>query len=178
VGAVKVLFLDIDGVLNSADWYGRRPRELRDLPNTDHNTGLYELDPEAVARLGRILDATGALVVLSSSWRISWEVAAMRAVLGARGFDGARLIDATPVLRTKHNGETRAQRGDEIALWLRTGPEPVEAFAVLDDSDDMDDEEGIVRPRFVRTSWATGLLDEHVERVIALLGRVPAKESA
>jgi hypothetical protein len=170
VGAVKVLFLDIDGVLNSAEWYGRRPRELRDLPNTDHNVGLCEIDPEAVARLGRIVDATGARIVISSTWRRVFRLPTIRLLLAERGLR-AEVVGVTPDL----GGVAMLGRGEEIRAWLAAHPD-VTAFAVLDDNDEMD----AVREAFVPT-WLDGedgLADEHVERVIALLGRADVKESA
>lgn len=47
---MKLLFLDIDGVI------------------TTHNSN-YCLDPEKMELLGQILGRTGALIVISSSWR-------------------------------------------------------------------------------------------------------------
>lgn len=46
----KLIFLDIDGVL---DTYASR----------------YQLDPVLMARLGTLLERSGAKIVVSSSWR-------------------------------------------------------------------------------------------------------------
>jgi hypothetical protein len=62
---VKVLFLDIDGVLNSSGWTATRrelgeiaPPEVRDdLHPASAIRGWHDIDPEAVARLQRIVDA-------------------------------------------------------------------------------------------------------------------------
>jgi hypothetical protein len=61
---LKVIFLDVDGVLNSrGKWAGC------DLANlTDSGT---RIDPLAVARLKRIVDATDAKIVVSSTWRLT-----------------------------------------------------------------------------------------------------------
>lgn len=61
VGAPKkVIFLDIDGVMNSHDMC------------TDHELGLVSwLDAKNVAILNAIAQATGAAVVVSSTWRLT-----------------------------------------------------------------------------------------------------------
>ena len=53
----KVIFLDIDGVLNC----GRTPNP-RKFP--------YVVDTRLLSRLKKLLDRTGAKIVLSSSWRL------------------------------------------------------------------------------------------------------------
>jgi hypothetical protein len=53
---MKIIFLDIDGVLNCDNT--RNPRRFP-----------YVIDPRLLARLKRLLKATHAKVVLSSSWR-------------------------------------------------------------------------------------------------------------
>jgi len=53
---MKVIFLDIDGVLNS-----KNTPNPRKLP--------YIVDSRLLARFKRLLDRTGAKVVLSSTWR-------------------------------------------------------------------------------------------------------------
>ena len=60
----KILFLDIDGVLNTQRWHkkmveGHAPKD----------SFGYDFDPEAVANLCRIIEATGAEIVISSSWK-------------------------------------------------------------------------------------------------------------
>ena len=64
----KVIFLDIDGVLNFERWYqnvdGRNPGNL--------NGEEGDLDPECINRIIKICNETGAKVVISSDWRISW----------------------------------------------------------------------------------------------------------
>lgn len=58
---MKIIFLDFDGVLNSVS-YCRLHREPGVL-----------LDPARMALLRRIVDATGAEIVLSTSWKEHWE---------------------------------------------------------------------------------------------------------
>jgi hypothetical protein len=113
-----------------------------------------------LARLDRVLDATGAHVVISSCWRAGdggQSVARILARCGLRHAD--QIVGETDKLD--------GIRGHDIADWLRahrhTG-----AFAIVDDDNDM----GVLTPHLVKTSWQDGLQDEHVERLIAMLGHV------
>lgn len=109
---MRVIFLDIDGVLNvcyqKRDDYGQ------------------EFHPEFVENLRRIVEETGAHIVISSTWRMSG-LDVMREMWTKRGLPG-EVIGITPVLRTRH-------RGDEIQEWLRLNT--VETYVILDDDRDM-----------------------------------------
>ncbi len=152
-----ILFLDFDGVLNSTDWYNRRPHR----GNRPHD----ELDPAAVGRLATIVAATHCKIVVSSTWRLTYP--RLHIIHALRGVCGIRLpiIGETPDgVRKQGKLWAACQRGEEIQAWRtehgHTGP-----FVVLDDDTDMDD----VVDHFVQTSFATGLLDEHVDEAIALM---------
>lgn len=155
---MKVLFLDIDGVLNSQAWM---------LSGNWHDSKLSQLDPGTVARLNTILDATDCNVVLSSTWRLNVPLTKLTHLLESRGLSGAhreRFIGSTiqsHLARCDGGG-----RGTEIDAWLKRCP--AESFAILDDDSDMAPHQA----QFVQTSWAVGLQDTDVERVIRLLGRV------
>lgn len=57
----NVLFLDVDGVLNSGPWLMLETQKSKDFHRrTDMDIDAMSLDPEAVARLQRIVDATGS----------------------------------------------------------------------------------------------------------------------
>jgi hypothetical protein len=63
-------------------------------------------------------------------------------------------------------------RGQEIQAWLDGAPRygiEVESFVILDDDSDMVH----LADRLVKTSFETGLLDEHVDRAIAMLVAAP-----
>ena len=62
-----IIFLDIDGVLNSGDW----AEELYKNPNPNYHNWC---DPKAVDRLIEFLQSTGFMLVLSSSWRRSGNI--------------------------------------------------------------------------------------------------------
>ena len=146
-----VLFLDIDGVLNSAFY-------LRNNPNCFHRgeDQANAIDPVAGTRLEQILTRTGAVMVLSSTWRLMNTVEQVTDFLKKRGVPSAKFIGATPVLS--------GYRGKEIQAWLKSHSNVVR-FAIVDDDSDMDP----FQEKLVKTSWETGLLDEHVEELIKKL---------
>jgi HAD domain in Swiss Army Knife RNA repair proteins len=108
-GEMKVIFLDIDGVLNC-----NRTPNPRKFP--------FIVDPILLRRLHRLLELTGAKVVLSSNWR--YDPAGM---FSARHY-GVPFIDTTPDLP----GEPRH---NPIVEWMRRHSD-VERFIVIDDEDD------------------------------------------
>lgn len=153
-----VLFLDIDGVLNSR-WWATQSKH-------SHGTDAAALDPACCALLRGVLDATGAGVVLSSSWRHVVTLDGMAGLLAQRGCPGVRFIGATPEWVSR--GETIVRgfesRGHEIRAWLSEHPE-CERFAIVDD----DREARHASRRFVRTDPEVGLTPRDCARLVALL---------
>lgn len=62
---MKVIFLDIDGVLNSNDWY------VKTRGIGGYNGG--DVDPKCIELINDLIDATGAKIIMSSSWRSDYE---------------------------------------------------------------------------------------------------------
>ena len=127
---MKVIFLDIDGVLNLC-YEGR-----------DEYGSLFH--PHLVDNLRRLIDKTGAKIVISSTWRMSGLVI-MKEMWIKRELPG-EVIDITPNFM-KHYGTTLC-RGKEIDAYLKDHPE-VESYVILDDDTDMEDHQ---LDRFVKTS--------------------------
>ena len=106
---MKVIFLDIDGVLNC-----EKTPNPRKFP--------YIVDAELIAGLRQLLERTGASVVLSSTWRYD-----PAGIFSATHY-GIPFMDVTPDLPTE-------PRCKEILRWLRQNPE-VSRYVVIDDEDD------------------------------------------
>jgi hypothetical protein len=145
---MKVLFLDIDGVLNSARTclaHGGYPHEFGP-------THMAMFDTTAVALIRGLCKTAGVSVVVSSAWRIThtWQE------IGA-GLD-LPTIDSTPRLV--------GPRGAEIQAWLDAHPS-VTMYAIVDDDSDMLPEQA---PNFVQTSGFEGLSFSNFERLCALFG--------
>lgn len=174
---IKVIFLDFDGVLNSSQFMTQE-HEAGRLKGSSMMSEL--IDPKAVALVNEIIKKTGAVVVVSSTWRlgrieidpskpINWETGEnlrlktpkdLEDILKRKGFEG-EVIGLTPRL----GGKERPQRGDEIQDWMDEYQEevgPISAFVILDDDSDMVH----LTSKLVQTHWETGLLPEHVPAVL------------
>ncbi len=150
---MKILFLDVDGVLNSVHWYNTRPDE----PIMGRRDELYTMiDSDAMDRLNRIIVETKCRLVLSSSWRAMDPISMINAALRMRGCD-TYLFGITPSLGSP--------RGEEIQVWLNMAEPSVDGFVILDDDSDMVH----LSHRLVQTTWEAGLQDEHVARAIEML---------
>jgi hypothetical protein len=144
--ARKVIFLDIDGVMNSVSTRPQDPRGLLDF-----------LDPANVAVLNAIVRATAAVVVVSSSWRLTVPFAALQADFAAAGC-AAEIVDVTPNIDAR-------ERGREVAAWLARQDEAPARFVVLDDEFDMP----AFPDRLVRTRKLHGLCAHDLPVVLELL---------
>ncbi len=133
---------------------------MRENEEVDPDTEESAFDKRAVARLNEITAATGAKIVLSTSWARPHSAAYLAELFARVGILG-EVIGRTP-----RNPIASEKRAFEIQSWL-TG-NPVHAFIILEDAHEM----GELEARTVRTTWGHGLLDEHVEKAIALLEEV------
>lgn len=152
---MKVIFLDIDGVLNSA-------RYDRERGANDGN-----IDKSRLPLLKQAADRTGAEIVLSSSWRRHWDKDQSKMTAEGRGLVllfaeyGLTIFDKTPDMGRVYS------RKDEIISWLNEHPD-VEKFVILDDllmgwGDYYD---FLVR---ADPHKGRGLEQDHVDKIIELL---------
>ncbi len=165
---MKVLFLDIDGVLNSGNHFnvivlakekgehhiseGKVPDDLK------HNA--THLDPDAIQLLNRIVEEANCEIVISSSWRKLFHIGEICTMLNASGFlHSDRIIGKTPVSKTTF------LRGGEIRIWLDAFGDGVNNFVIVDDDSDMLPEQF---PRFVKTDFEEGLTPERADKIIEL----------
>jgi len=142
----KLLFLDVDGVLNRCGQSG------------------HGLEDDKVALLKTIVDATGCGIVLSSTWRKK-EHQLERIRLMCRQSLGVELLGVTPDLARKQGDLWLGTvRGNEVKQWLLTQwkEEQWPVFVILDDDADMGD----LLPHLVRTHSFTGLTPEIAAEVI------------
>jgi hypothetical protein len=131
----KVLFLDIDGVLNTKWWYTQMDR------NTPKDKYGYAFDPRSVANLKKILDETRADIVISSSWK-SFGLSELEEMWQDRGLPG-KLIDITPnsvsdemlLNADLDHMELFHIRGMEIKERLDKHGKNVSHYVIIDDRD-------------------------------------------
>lgn len=158
VNYLKVIFLDIDGVLNSEKYYTEHLEDMMENP----------VDRECVRRLKSIVEATGAKIVISSSWRTGWSRnpeqldELCRKLVEALAEYDLEIYDRTCIL---NNGE----RGKEIRLWLKNAPEKVKSFVILDDNDFHWKKHRLLK-KWVPTDYSEGgLLEQDVEKAVKIL---------
>jgi hypothetical protein len=152
---VKVIFLDIDGVINSMSGLYMRGGQ-----------SVMDLYVEHIQVLKWILDKTDARIVISSTWRIGMTVEELKRMFYNYGLPSRYIIDKTP----RFTGE---QRGFEIKHWLDNCDVDVESFVVLDDDNDMD----VVRDNFVQTKHDYGLTYVEGHKAVEMLnGKEKANE--
>jgi hypothetical protein len=154
-----VVFLDIDGVLNSRQWYAHNAASHEGSSPCSTERRLWEksIDPACVQRLNRILRQTGAVVIVSSSWRKRHALSEIVSILESRGFLGQ--IDGT----TSAIGTL--SRTEEITEWLAENRPSGIAWVVIDD----ELTSALPGERVVSPSSETGLTDKDVEQAIAIL---------
>lgn len=141
---MKVLFLDIDGVVNCATTKQR-------------HRGFIGIDPYMAFLVGKIvLDVPDLKVVLSSSWRTFHD-------------DGVEEIsrqvtpihDVTPSPWYDRESDHHSMRGEEIQKWLDEHQE-VTTYAIVDDDTRILAEQ---LPNFFQTFWDTGITPEIAQKI-------------
>lgn len=151
---MKVIFLDIDGVLNSAVYDRQRTEK-------DGN-----IDKTRLALVKELVDKTEAKIVLSSSWRNHWEKNADecdevgKEIVSDFASAGLEIYGKTPKVGY-------LERSEEIRMWLNENP-VVEGFVIFDDNGygwgDLSD-------NFIQTNYriGRGLEQEHIDKALELL---------
>jgi len=168
---VKVLFLDIDGVLNSTRFMVERAK-AGTWESADPKDWTNMLDPIAVAILNRVVGATGCKIVISSSWRVAHPFDHIGLFMRKAGFVGEVIGQTAQYVRI--SSDVYGGRSVEIVSWLTDHPE-VESFAIVDDGSDA----GIgMESRFVDTWLSVGLTNEDADRLIEILNARARHEEA
>lgn len=118
---MKVIFLDVDGVLNSEEFY-------------EKNQGRFLIDPDSIKALRRIVEETQAILVLTSSVRGSWSKEeseidpSIMFLIDALAAEGLSITDKTKV-------SSDFSRASEIADWILRYPGNIDGYLILDDND-------------------------------------------
>ena len=151
VEKMKILFLDVDGVLNNL--------------NLLEKSGWMAVGENQVDHLKIIIDLTGAEIVLSSTWRLHPDHNhVLRNILSKKGME---------IIGETDNFGQFDLRAKEINSWLDEHPE-VQKFAILDDNFCAAFWEGIeekvdLQHSFFQTEFNVGLNEEIRDQIIAHL---------
>lgn len=119
----SIIFLDFDGVLNTEQYQALLSVDGK--PNNDAWGPLF--DPRAVGNLRKIIESTGAVIVISSSWRYIHRLGSLRMMWEIRELPG-EILDALPC------GATYISRGEDIECWLNRHDQP--NYVIIDDLED------------------------------------------
>ena len=158
---MKLILLDIDGVLNSQDnadalyeaWEIRRNHNKDFISKEDYENfrdGIYKddfgvlFDPRCELWLNSLIQRTGAKIIISSDWRKSGHVA-MENLWKQRGLYG-EVIHCTPI------GAGGMYETREEQIMLMVNHYKPETWVAIDDMD-LD----LPKTNFVRTDFYTGL---------------------
>jgi len=159
----KILFLDIDGVLNC----------MYPTPSDDHEwidleEWRYGFNPELVARLRFIIANTGCKIVVSSSWRHHKWYAPYQPDKNWRDVLAEKLRrERDEIFVGETPTDPKGIRGLEINQWLSEHPE-VESFCVVDD-EVVDILPYIDNSKVVKTDMSVGLTKDGVDSIIEAL---------
>lgn len=130
-----VIFLDIDGVVNTSKNYHEWHKAHKESPVA---TGKYSIldphatklfDPELVGNVKEVIKRTGAMIVVSSSWRLMFgsEFELLRDLLVRVGFSPDDIAGATPY--------QNPERASAIQDWLLGTNQREVQMVILDDED-------------------------------------------
>lgn len=157
---MKILFLDVDGVLNGHQKHRRSP--------------YTKINRSCVGHLNRVLERTGCKIVLSSAWRYmvlngSMTLRGFDYMLRTHGLSGTSevLVGSTVA------DEVIASREGQVLAWVRSQRERLliqkpRRWAVVDD---LPLEFGREAWRFVQTDGLKGMTRQDASRLIEVLNR-------
>lgn len=157
---MKIIFLDIDGVLNTN-------REIVELTPR----GYVGLDDKLVQNLNTIVEKTNAKIVLTSTWKAEWNPDKEKC-----GMDALYLIRKLKECGTRIIGKTYdnctedrffEHRGEGIRAYL-LGRADIESYVIIDDNVFSDFDE-MQHKRLIKTDSTKGLTKEDVETAIDIL---------
>ncbi len=159
---MNIIFLDVDGVLNSLEHLDKVYLETGE----SHSGYEYPFDPNCLKNLQNLVHLTNSKLVISSTWRINLKgILTLIRKLKEYNLD-REIIGYTPILKSKVN------RGEEISSFLSTlDYEP--NFIILDDNSDM----GELLPHLVKTNIRVGLTKKNVEEAVQKLNSPIIKRS-
>ena len=155
---MKIVFLDVDGVLN---YDGCKERF----------GGFLGVEDALVDRLAKIVHAANAQIVLVSSWKTLWDEEQPRGEMHPMAKYLVEKLKKAGLHIADRTTDAGSDRGNGINKWIRhVSAKEIENFVVLDDEVFYDYEREGILPHLVKTSfYAGGLSDQNVEEAIKIL---------
>ena len=156
---MKIVFLDIDGVLNCE---GSRSRCV----------GYRGIDDKKVENLAKIVKATGAEIVLTSTWKKGWRKTdkAHQGMMANYLDKKLKKQGLTALDKTRdYIGERYLSRGEGILDYLMNSN--VGNYVILDDFQFDYDSCGLTENYVKTDNYNGGLTEELAEKAIGILNR-------
>lgn len=148
-----IIFLDFDGVLNTEQCQAQLAVEGK--PTKDAWGPLF--DPRAVGNLHKIVAATDAQIVVTSSWRYIHRLGSLRMMWSVRELPD-EIQDAIPA------GAYYISRGEDIDCYLKA--HPTDKYVIIDDLDDFTESQ---RSHFVETNPIVGITEKDALKAIEII---------
>lgn len=174
----KFIFLDVDGVLNNSKWLLNEEWQ----EDENHTPFLDHIDDHNLDLLERLVNETGAKIILISSWRHEinkndineWSSVSRHVQVLLDKFEKRhlKLTDKTDTFMEKTAKlqlNTKFTRDLEIYDWLMHHAHMHDKFVIFDDEDI--DTHHIFEKNFIRTRFSTGLTEENIQKAIEILNK-------
>lgn len=144
-----IIFLDIDGVMNSETYYKS--------VNTKHKN-FSRFNPISINIVTKLVKEFNAKIVISSLWRFAMKKELSQELKKSNLVNYLHNDWSTPVIQPGH-------RGKEIKLWLDSHPD-ITDFLILDDDEDILPEHSSCH---IKTTLLEGLQEEHYFKARVIL---------
>lgn len=163
---MKVIFLDIDGVLNTQKTF----KDIHDEYQVTHKRRV-ELDEKKIFYLSEIVRLTGANIVLSSSWRIFGHMEDGEFIPTNKRTEELKRLFAKYNMVIYDMTSFLGSREEEIREWLSC--HNAEEYLIIDDETFNYNEEEM--QRLIKTNFYLkyypniGLGEQHIEEAVKKL---------
>ena len=126
----KIIFLDIDGVLaTNKEFMTNRTKFRKKYPEMDELKVPYAWNKDAVKVFNEILDVTGAEIILSSDWKLHWDLDDLKKIFEWNG------VKKHPIAVTNNEytsiSNLTMNRAAEIEDYVRDND--IKNYVVIDD---------------------------------------------
>ena len=190
---LKIVFFDIDGVVRpyeKEDKNGNKKYPYNDKRRFPAN---MLMDRNCIARVNKILEETGAKLVISSNWGRNLRIQTVMVALASNGLNGPYVLpedvgEEEKVINLYRDEDKlhgvsftpkrmSSEKCHEIGFWLNDYEEYIESYVIIDDSVIYPDYEDFREriDRQVTPDKYLGLQDVDVEKAIEILN-TPIKE--